>query len=194
MSIISQLKKKRRCRTWKKAFHFDEVQFTCFFSGSCLWCLLIYSMDTKIYCHVSFKIFIILVFAFRFMSDFVLILCWCKVGVQLHSLACSSHAILLKINGASLSQKGYRTQGNPDWVIGSRARQVRRVLRIGLRCYMMRRAAVWAPSWTAGHGAWALLVSSQHVCDMPRGLHLWRVLPAGSPPQRGVLLIKSEIS
>ena len=82
-------------------------------------------MDTKIYCHVSFKIFIILVFAFRFLSDFVLILCWCKVGVQLHSLACSSLAILLKINGASLSQKGYRTQGNPDWVIGSRVRQVR---------------------------------------------------------------------
>ena len=108
------VKEKRRCRTWKKAFHFDEVQFTCFFSGSCLWCLLIYSMDTKIYCHVSFKIFIILVFAFRFLSDFVLILCWCKVGVQLHSLACSSLAILLKINGASLSQKGYRTQGNPD--------------------------------------------------------------------------------
>ena len=113
----------------EKSFHFDEVQFTYFCCGLSLWGHLwesiTYSMDTKLYCHVSFKIFMILAFAFRFMSDFLLILCWCKVGVQLYSLACSSLAILLKINGASFSQKGFKTQGNPDWVIGSRVKQMR---------------------------------------------------------------------
>lgn len=84
MSITSQLKKKEDTELGK-SFHFDEVQFTYFFVA-CAFGAISENLSPIPWTQRSIamflsKIFMILAFAFRFMSDFLLILCWCKVGV-----------------------------------------------------------------------------------------------------------------